>query len=109
MTDLRAILGAKYDDTIEKATRALYLDVSASFGDPTDWDEFEDRNSESAAAYRHDAAVVLAAVLPDLLADAWDEGQRATLDKVTRFYGLQPHEALFLMNKAPNPYRKEAP
>ena len=38
-------------------------------------------------------------------AAAWDEGRDATLDKVTRFYGLQPHEALFLTNKTPNPYR----
>lgn len=39
-----------------------------------------------------------------LLAEAWNEGQRATLDKVTRFYRLSPHEAEFLMKKTPNPY-----
>ena len=69
-TELRALLGDKYDETIEKASRALYLDVCEGFGEPADWDEFEDRNIEGAAAYRHDAAVVLAAVLPDLLAEA---------------------------------------
>ena len=95
MTDLRALLGDdRYDEVLTKATkRALFNYPNLPI---------------SIVEHEALAAQALAAVLPDLLAEAWEEGQRATLDKATRFYGLQQHEALFLMNKTPNPYRRGA-
>ena len=85
-TDLHALLGDQHDAVIEKAALPITGAVLP----------------EQVA--RVMASIVLAAVLPDLLAEAWGEAQRATLDKVTRFYGLSPHEAEFLMEKTPNPY-----
>ena len=77
MTDLRALLGAKYDETIEKASRAIDGDTADYLGCGccASYDYFAavKRTGHRVRAYMaaHDA---LAAVLPDLLAAAWDEG-----------------------------------
>ena len=62
MTDLRDLLGDKYDETIEKAARAL----------SERWNFMH--TNESLGRQRMLAGFTLAAVLPDLLADAWALG-----------------------------------
>lgn len=56
--DLRALLGDDYERVIEELARAVSL-----YDDAEDWTE-----------YRREAERAAAAVLPDLLAEAWDEG-----------------------------------
>ena len=60
MTDLRALLGDKYDDVMFRAMSAV---ASQPHGKPYTMLER--------------VADTLAAVLPDLLADAWDEGKHS--------------------------------
>lgn len=67
MTDLRALLGDRYDDVIAKAGRILHDD--------------DDVNGERCGLCELHAEPVLAAVLPDLLADARREGQAAAWDE----------------------------
>lgn len=84
MSDLRAMLGDRYDDVIIKATkRALLNYPNLPIGIP-----------------QHEALAgqALAAVLPDLLAQAWDEGYAAG--------GHDEHEYR-PGRKAANPYRQE--
>ena len=59
MTDLRALLGDRYDDVIEKAL------IAADEGEYYVARGYIDEG---------DVGKILAAVLPDLLAEAWDEG-----------------------------------
>ena len=63
MTDLRELLGDKYDETIETTARAL--DAA--------WNP--ERYPVLAAMFRDYAQTALAAVLPELLADVWDDAQ----------------------------------
>ena len=84
MTDLRALLGDRCDEVLTKATkRALFNYPNLPISIP-----------------EHEAlaAQALAAVLPDLLADAWDEGFQAGYDDV------MDHR-----HGTPNPYRPTAP
>ena len=76
MSDLRALLGDKYDDVIEKVREAIagevdYLGCGCCTG--YGYDEAVKRTGHDERPWMaaHDA---LAAVLPDLLAEAWDEG-----------------------------------
>lgn len=103
MPDLRALLGDKYEATIEKVTDAIAGDTDY-FGCSccTSYDYYEgaartgeDERERMAA---HDA---LAAVLPDLLAAAWDEGHRAGCADPYAHY----HEC----DCRPNPYRQGDP
>lgn len=98
MTDLRAILGDKYDATIEKVLEAIAREVdylgcgcctSYGYNEAVKRTGHEERPEMAA----HDA---LAAVLPDLLADAWDEGHAACIEAHGRIKPMRP-----------NPYRPE--
>lgn len=84
MADLRALLGDKYDEVLTKATkRALFNYPNLPIGIP-----------------EHEALAgqALAAVLPDLLAAAWDEGHA---DGLHNAHEHREHR------KARNPYRPE--
>ena len=85
MADLRALLGDKYDETIEKAVEALY-------------DECGRPLSCSKHGHMDEAVSALAAVLPDLMADAWDEGHA---DGLHNSHEHREHR------KLRNPYRPE--
>ena len=99
MTDLREILGDRYDDVIERAARA-----HASIEPGGDWPTnvalggnlTGTRGDEYRAGMREQAEEVLAAVLPDLLADAWDDGHAACIEAHGRIKPMRP-----------NPYRPE--
>lgn len=97
MTDLRTILGNKYDDTIEKVAHAIAGDATTDYlgcGCCTiyDYDEAVKRTGHDVRAYMaaHDA---LAAVLPDLLTEAWDEGRRLGLRQANWAPALNMTEA----------------
>ena len=84
MSNLRGILGDRYDEVLTKATkRALFNYPNLPISIP-----------------EHEAlaAQALAAVLPDLLADAWDEGHA---DGLHNAHEHREHR------KARNPYRPE--
>ena len=100
MADLRALLGDKYDEMIEKAS------VSVAFCRyPV---ERTPKRLVALAAALHvtgelarierEVEAALAAVLPDLLADAWDEGHADGLHDAHEY---REHR------KARNPYRPE--
>lgn len=102
MTDLRAILGAKYDDTIEKVAGAIagetdYLGCGCCTG--YDYDEAVKRtgHEERANMAAHDA---LAAVLPDLLAAANARAEDAEA-KARRFANLLGNNAKALNDTLP--------
>ena len=85
MTNLRAMLGDRYDDVIIKATkRALLNYPNLPISRP-----------------QHEALAgqALAAVLPDLLAQAWDEGHAAGC--------ADPYKRYSECGCGPNPYRQE--
>ena len=101
MTDLRAILGGKYDETIEKVLEAIagevdYLGCGCCTG--YDYDEAVKRTGHDERPYMaaHDA---LAAVLPDLLAEAWEEGYAQAVADHLLMYDNS--------DDTPNPYRPE--
>ena len=84
MTDLRALLSDRHDEVLTKATkRALFNYPNLPISIP-----------------EHEAlaAQALAAVLPDLLADAWDEGHADGLHDTHEY---REHR------KMRNPYRPE--
>ena len=101
MTDLRALLGDQYDEVIERAARA-----HASIEPGGDWPTNAalggnltgTRDDEYRAGIRDQAEGVLAAVLPDLLAEAWEEGFRAAQDD-------EADHRLSRLLRALNPYR----
>ena len=100
-TDLRALLGDdRYDEVIERAGRAtLAADPFANGA----WDDLSDVDVQD---YRDLAAGALAAVLPDLLAAAWDEGHDAGFYARERWCPLgDSHDAS--ESHAANPYRTE--
>ena len=85
MADLRALLGDRYEEVLTKATkRALFNYPNLPISIP-----------------EHEAlaAQALAAVLPDLLADAWDEGRA---DGLHDAHEHREHRKLLR-----NPYRPE--
>ena len=94
MTDLRALLGDKYDDVMQAACGCDGTRVPHCFecSDST-WDH----ECPGPVPCTHRAAgAVLARVLPDLLADAWDEGHA---DGLHNAHEYREHR------KARNPYR----
>ena len=111
MSDLRGILGDKYDATIEEASRAYIVSyengtdlwpewVEFADSDRPDGDEGEFYTRVIVAETRRDMAATLAAVLPDLLADAWALGWMAG---VVDHAEDKCHGGL----GTPNPYRQE--
>ena len=102
MNDLRAILGDKYDDTIEKVLDAIarevdYLGCGCCTG--YDYDEAVKRTGHEGRTYMaaHDA---LAAVLPDLLAAANARAEDAEA-KARRFANLLGNNAKALNDTLP--------
>ena len=91
-----ALLGDQYEAIIETAAASAYETVSTS---PLTWDEL---HNDSRHPWRRCAEVGLAAVLPALLADAWDEGKRAGLRQSDWGYG-----DTVTIYVATNPYRSE--
>ena len=84
MTDLRALLGDdSYDDVMFRA-------MSAVASQPHD----------KPYTMRERVADTLAAVLPDLLAEAWDEGYHAGHEDARAVQPTYP-------DPTPNPYRQE--
>ena len=108
MTDLRALLGDKYDETIEKVLEAIagatdYLGCGCCTG--YGYDEAVKRTGHDERPYMaaHDA---LAAVLPDLLAEAWDSGYtRGFYDREQLSPDMPGRDAS--EGATPNPYRQE--
>ena len=112
MTDLRALLGDRYDETIKKAAVACAGGVDDCFeilarweALPEDertnewaWDEGLDGAVEGATHWGNEAHRALAAVLPDLLADAWDEAVASM-----RYEDGTPVQLVSVVN----PYRPE--
>ena len=88
MTDLRELLGDRYDDVIIKATkRALFNYPNLPIG---------------IEQHKALAGQALHAVLPDLLAQAWEEGRRIGLTQADYEYGHR-----LTMPNLTNPYRQE--
>ena len=101
MTDLRALLGDKYDDVMQAACgcNGTRLPHCYECSDST-WDH----ECPGPVPCRHrGAGEVLARVLPDLLAGAWDEGQKVGLRQADWEYGVTPDP----MPELANPYRTE--
>lgn len=82
MSDLRALLGDKYDDTIEKARLAIEDELielrdAGVFVPNRNGLTVNDRDGSHNGIRRMSTAMgvhaTLAAVLPELLAEAWDE------------------------------------
>ena len=114
--ELRAMLGDRHDQTIE----AVCYQIAYSTDDPGNDDQCP-KPWHSTRCYAHDsdyppaaahrfcsfavarAEKVLAAVLPDLLAQAWDEGRRTGLTQADYEYGHR-----LTMPNLTNPYRQEA-
>ena len=84
MNELRAMLGDRYDDVIIKATKRALLNYP----------------NLPISIPQHEALAgqALAAVLPDLLAQAWDEGHAAGCADPYKRYGE--------CGCGPNPYRE---
>ena len=85
MTNLRAMLGDRYHDVIIKATKRALLNYP----------------NLPISIPQHEALAgqALAAVLPDLLAQAWDEGHAAGC--------ADPYKRYSECDCGPNPYRQE--
>ena len=102
---LRALLGDKYEATIEKVTDAIagfndYLGCGCCTAYGYNESVARTGEDERPRMAAHDA---LAAVLPDLLAGAWDEGQKVGLRQADWEYGVTPDP----MPELANPYRTE--
>ena len=93
--NLRALLGDRYGKVIEKSAKALFDAANAELirqtGRPMVWEVF-------GAAYVTTAEHALAAVLPDLMARAWDEGLKV---------GVRSGYRDALPVRPENPYRTE--
>lgn len=72
MTDLKALLGDRYDDVIEDAARAMQESCGS-----WSWERMCAEMPAWADEWRRNAASALAAVLPRLLQEARDEGHDA--------------------------------
>ena len=84
MADLRALLGDRYEAAIKAASHAM----------SRHWRDMH--TNEALGLQRMLTAHALSAVLPDLLADAWDDGQAACIEAHGRIKPMRP-----------NPYRPE--
>lgn len=91
MADLRALLGDRYVSMIEKAANAI---CGGRYGGRVT--RFS--RAQLNALDVRDADAALAAVLPDLLADVWDEGHA---DGLHNAHEYREHR------KTRNPYRPE--
>ena len=101
MTDLRALLGDRHDQVMQAACgcNGTRLPHCYECSDST-WDH----ECPGPVPCTHRAAgAVLARVLPDLLADAWDEGRKVGLRQADWEYGVTPDP----MPELANPYRTE--
>ena len=107
MSDLRAILGDKYDDVIEKARLAIEDELielrgMGVFVTNRNGLTVNNRDGSHSGIRRMSTAmgvhIALAAVLPDLMADVWDEGHA---DGLHNAHEYREHR------KARNPYRPE--
>ena len=87
MTDLRALLGHRYDDVIRRALAAVDT--------PHHGYQVTRGNVDA-----RDVDAALSAVLPDLLAGAWDEGHQAGHEDARAVQSTYPEPT-------PNPYRAE--
>ena len=107
MPDLKTLLGDRWDDLVERAARAAY----EAEGDDTDpaegfmgWDRLAAEEPAWADGWRTQTSHALAealsdtAVLPDLLAAAWDEGYKA---------GHRDAVGVRWPDPAANPYREQ--
>ena len=118
MSDLRAMLGDRHDQIIEAACYQIAYPTDDPGNDdpcPKPWHStrcyVHDSDYPPAAAHRFcsfavaRAEKVLAAVLPDLLAQAWDEGHRASERDWEMAYDLSTPDE----DRQPwtNPYRQE--
>ena len=90
MTDLRALLGHRYDDVIQRALAAV---DAPHHGYQVTRGNVDGRDVDAA----------LSAALPDLLAGAWDEGRKVGLRQADWEYGVTPYP----MPELANPYRTE--
>ena len=108
MTDLRALLGDKYDEVIEQAARA-HADIEPGDDWPTNaalgGNLTGTRDDEYRAGMREQAEGVLAAVLPDLLAEAWEAGH--WLGKADAALNAVRVDGRHVQSS--NPYRQEQP
>ena len=87
-TDLRALLGDRYDDVMERAL----------VGADTPHNGYQVMRGY---VDERDVVAVLAAVLPDLLAESWDEGYEEASDLChDNEYGMP-------RRPTPNPYRTD--
>ena len=107
MSDLRELLGDRYE-TLKTAISAT---VSDWLGHDTPYNPHDWRCEDYPVPCGHDEEMtgevmaVLAAVLPDLLAQAWDEGHRASERDWEMAYDLTtPDED---RQPWPNPYRRQ--
>ena len=110
MTDLRALLGdERYDDVIERVRLAIedelierrngrifVLNANGLTVNERDGSPSGIRRMSTAEAVH----MTLAAVLPDLLAAAWDEGHEAGWEDARAVQSTYPEPT-------PNPYRAE--
>ena len=87
MSDLRQILGHRYDDVIQRALAAVDT--------PHHGYQVTRGNVDA-----RDVDAALSAVLPDLLAGAWDEGHQAGHEDARAVQSTYPEPT-------PNPYRAE--
>ena len=104
MTDLRALLGDRYDDVIERVARTLFAIEEPDCNDWR-WDRPNPGDPSGPIAWHSywlEAAksALGAAVLPDLLAAAWDEGHEAGHEDARAVQSTYPEPT-------PNPYRTE--
>ncbi len=102
--DLRAILGDRYEAVMRKACRCDGTRIPHCFecGDST----YDHECPDPVPCEHRQAARTLAAVLPELLADAWDAGSRAGWSDRTRSF-VNGARGLPDPADTPNPYRTE--
>ena len=120
MSDLRAMLGGRHDQIIEAACYQIAYPTDDPGNDdpcPKPWHStrcyVHDSDYPPAAAHRFcsfavaRAEKVLAAVLPDLLAQAWDEGAAAAWERSTAAVNAERYNWRSA-GEPLNPYRQEA-
>ena len=100
MTDLRALLGDKHDETVEKAAVSVALCRHPVERTPKRlvWLAAALHMTGELARIEREVEAALAAILPDLLADVWDEGHA---DGLHNAHEHREHR------KMRNPYRPE--
>lgn len=107
---LRAVLGERYGEVIERAARAMHMDAGMWL-----WEDLIAQEPAWAQGWLDNAREALAAVLPDLLAEAWDEGHETPWKREPddcECYAYSRNECgcgRYGMGRiiTPNPYREE--